>query len=574
MNGSQTACSQAGTPSNPDDDYNRLYRLLVPQYGFSIDVTLPGSASYGGVPASLIVTSMRSIGEGSISAGENLAPCFVATGRSLSWTVSEAFAFPPGPNLVHAAMLNAKGVPMQEMTYRFDVCAAEDSLAPFEERETWLLLFERDDWTTTWHRTGLFGTIVIESVQEPNGVSDFDEAMSLVGFRSNQTGEGAATVVRDGYVGTNAILKHMLMEEIRSKVRGFFHIQPDGARTPDSINVDFALPTDPDAPAPDDFLPEGRFSLIAIGGDNETQYGCAELDWNNQRQNALTSPDKGIFVTSLLRMVINTPVAWWVLGPFMEGTGVSVGESDLDAMILGGDSIRVSCLDSAMRRRYDQLMLALELTTRAVAADVAHEIGHSVGLVPNGFPPQGLFGGETAAEFAGPRTNSSHIDTPGNNLMAAGMHGSGSWQMIDLTPFAFNEMNLAYLRGRLIYCADFGSGPFEESPILDLSPEEQTGSMEPGATSIVYPIEVTNKSDGLITVDLTVEFSAPISSGYYAKLDQDQLQLGAHACEEVRLTFGRTRNTTESAQEVLVTGQVFGSHQADAVVAITFVTAE
>ena len=86
---------------------------------------------------------------------------------------------------------------------------------------------------------------------------------------------------------------------------------------------------------------------------------------------------------------------------------------------------------------------------RALAAIAAHEVGHSVGLVPNGPPDEGLFGGEQNAAFAGTWTTPYHIDTPGNNLMASAMSFTIT-QYTGTHELRFNELNTAYLRQRVL----------------------------------------------------------------------------------------------------------------------------
>jgi len=575
MNGSRTARSNAGTAYDTSDDYDRVYRLMTPETGFTIELTFEDGAPWSIDPTSLVITSARPLGGGAIEAGENLAPFFDCSRQGATWKVPGETAFPVGPNLIRASIARANGVRSDELTYRFDVHPLEDYLNPFLERDYWLLLFDRDDWTTTWYRRSQWGGLIISSVQKPNDVADFDEAMEIAGFRSGESGRGAATVRRGNLVGTNAIMRAMLVDEIQGKLREFYHVGRDGALTEDSVNIDFILPTDPGAPDPADFSEYGDFSVICIGGDHPVLYGCAELDPNNQRANGLTDVDEGVFVTNALRAVVNSPVAWIVLGPLMPGIGTPVGESDLDALILSDGYCRATSVRWFANRRYDDLMLAVDLTTRAIASAAAHEIGHSVGLVANGFPPHGLFGGESAAEFAGPRTNSHHLDTPGNNLMAAGVHGAQSGEMIDLEQSFFNEMNLAYLRGRLVYRSDLEPSPFEESAEIDLSPEEQVGTMHLPDTSVEYTITVTNKTDLVNPVVLDVEFIKPISLMLFAELDRTEIELGPHESETVTLTFRREQDVRITAYDVRVTGYSgVELGQTDTVLILTFIAPE
>jgi hypothetical protein len=94
-------------------------------------------------------------------------------------------------------------------------------------------------------------------------------------------------------------------------------------------------------------------------------------------------------------------------------------------------------------------MDAVDSLARVVATILAHEIGHSIGLVANGAPSPGLFGGEYNASFAGPYTTDYHIDTPGNNIMAAAISFTSAIASGSNVPH-FNEMNMAYLLERIL----------------------------------------------------------------------------------------------------------------------------
>jgi hypothetical protein len=122
----------------------------------------------------------------------------------------------------------------------------------------------------------------------------------------------------------------------------------------------------------------------------------------------------------------------------------------MDVTILGSNFDRDDPGNTSQENdRYDDLALAIDGISRATAVILAHEIGHSVGLVANGPPPTGLFGGEYRASFAGPYTNSYHLDTNNNSIMASALSFLDAIT-IGINGPAFNLLNLAYLRERIL----------------------------------------------------------------------------------------------------------------------------
>ena len=84
----------------------------------------------------------------------------------------------------------------------------------------------------------------------------------------------------------------------------------------------------------------------------------------------------------------------------------------------------------------------------AIGATLAHEIGHSLGLVPPGPHPGGLFAGVEGLSFTDNVIDDAHIDTPGLNVMQTGK--VTNWmEALSQSP-SFNALNMAYLRRRLV----------------------------------------------------------------------------------------------------------------------------
>jgi hypothetical protein len=94
---------------------------------------------------------------------------------------------------------------------------------------------------------------------------------------------------------------------------------------------------------------------------------------------------------------------------------------------------------------------AIDRMARCIAVVVAHETGHSMGLVKNGAMPVGLYGGDTS-NFPG--SNSEHIRMP-TSVFPPGsvniMSPSLNFELTQHNSTAFNSLNLAYLRERVLY---------------------------------------------------------------------------------------------------------------------------
>ena len=94
------------------------------------------------------------------------------------------------------------------------------------------------------------------------------------------------------------------------------------------------------------------------------------------------------------------------------------------------------------------LDLFLDLFTLGVAATCAHEMGHSLGLVPDGLPPEGLFSAVPDVPFTTKLATDGHLDVPGLNVMQTGKD-------LSLTELggglpAFEPPSRAYLLRRVI----------------------------------------------------------------------------------------------------------------------------
>jgi len=214
---------------------------------------------------------------------------------------------------------------------------------------------------------------------------------------------------------------NLIVSAIVAEIRRYYRIAPDG--TPrDGIDFAIHVAGDLGAPASADFDPAGDFSMMRLGGTLGANLGRSQFaPWNQGRVDD-TSIDLGVATGTLLSMLVTTAGVIEELYPILPGIGVAVGDHPADATVLapGYDRWAVDA-DADAALRFDDLRRIARRLGEAIGAVTAHEMGHAMGLIPDGPPPCGLFGDRADIDFMGDqRTDSHHADYPGLNLMQAG----------------------------------------------------------------------------------------------------------------------------------------------------------
>lgn len=417
------------------------FSLLLPEWDFAIGITFaPGPSQIDA--AGLEVVSGQPLGGGSaaggVDAGADIGGRFsmdVASG-SARLILGQALAFASGVQTITARVHDVLGNVSPDARFDFVTGPATPGRRPFENGDRWRLDFGRDNFAIS-SSIDAQGTVRVTTAGGANGVPDFVEDLRILGLQSAAPPRPAVDA------GLNGLVLSAVQHGVMGILNELYGRSFDGSPVPGSARVEFGL-----------FPFSGPHSRLGVGGDDPVPgytLGRAEFDYKNSLQNDAGEADLGVFTTNLIDFYINQSFAFRSrFNPLIPGRGTPLGFHSADVTVLSASFDRQDPGNTPLEnQRYDQIELAVDAMARSVAAIAAHEIGHSVGLVANGGPPHGLFGGEHLASFSGTYTTPYHLDTVGNDLMAASL----SFSAAILTGAAgprFNEISIAYLRERIL----------------------------------------------------------------------------------------------------------------------------
>ncbi|MBM4387955.1 MAG: hypothetical protein FJ088_09485, partial [Deltaproteobacteria bacterium] len=405
-------------------------RLLLPLSGFSVDVI---TADKNPDWSALEISFDAPLGD-SYAAFDDVSFLFDEGEGRFTFFVDGEFAF--GESEKVTVIAKNSGF-VREFGFSTGHFVPEND--PFPQTDEWLVVFSRDVEEINVWKEGDGYKIVTESTA--NGIPDFYEVLLIIGL-FEQGSEYEETI------------KERFMENFKSELREMFYLNADGSQNSESVDIRILFEGEEGSPAPEDY-DSGKFSMIAVGSDappGTKYFGMAQIDWHNQKKNNDAKKGYGVFVTNMVRTVAEHPAGALVFGEINSLDGTPFGGYHEDGVFIENllddpSGYEVELTDKGLLR-YEIYKLLMKYVTLGIAAVCVHEMGHSLGLVPPGAPPDGLFAGLNNLDFIESVVDSNHIDTKGLNIMQTG-ESFDYLSVLNDKP-KFNPLNIAYLRKRLI----------------------------------------------------------------------------------------------------------------------------
>lgn len=373
----------------------------VPRDHFDIDVALLEDPDDPVDPASLSL--IASLDAQQVSLSPRLAP-FDADAFTQTIEIRADDPLPSGLITLRLAALTRAGRALERslQVQAIELPKAQD---PFSRPMIWLLRDDVDLFTTT--RTALGGNrYSLSSAPRPNGQPDFIEELRLVGAQGDNP-------------TLNALYLAWIRAELNEEIYRLFGIGPDG--TPhDDIAFKLIWSDELGAPDPAAFDEGGEFSMMRFGGVFEGALGYSKYSAHHQERADNSIVTRGVASAGILSAFTSLGTISEALAPLHLENGVVLGAHPHDAQVLNPSFDPYAEHPEEVISRYRALKGVAQDIALALGSVTAHEMGHAMGLMPNGLPPEGFFGQVDDCVFVGPRTNSRHADLPGLNLMQAG----------------------------------------------------------------------------------------------------------------------------------------------------------
>ncbi len=399
-------------------DSTRSAGLVLPPSGFAIAVTANDSGTQsldmgsvqiqlqgpGAAPAPATLLAAATIDYGTLHVVVPADPALVEG----EWTVT-----------AHVRDLSGNVGSSSPMT--FSVTNPSGTLLPFERTQV------------VWMRTDMD--------RDGNGVADFEDDMLRLGFAT--AGDP---------LGTNQRMRNIVRDGVLAQAN---HLYGRGGRgeplDSGSVRLRFTY-REPIALLHTQIAfggldPEGDKHRV-YGAESTGILGRAFYDYRNgnvAERNITLSPALGVFPAEMWLYQARIHEQVWPsfqtvfaqrFRPICADMGgTPAGSHNLDAIVLAPDFDEATASND-QRARYLTLMNAADDWATVMGIILAHEVGHSVGLVAPGPAPSGLFGDASLHDtYAG---------------AAEVMAPSVGYEAMTTLDYAFRDIDLAYLRQRIL----------------------------------------------------------------------------------------------------------------------------
>jgi hypothetical protein len=425
--------------------------LQVFQYGFTIDLAYGDNTSVDTSKTQITADVAVSTSAGPQPAGTNLTSFLTATSvnsATAKYTVPNTMSFPQGAVTLSAIAIDVTGLASVPATFAFTVKSISDALRPFETSvnpaQVWFIDLSRDVESYSTNLAAVPPAPVVQVTDGPNGRPDIEDIMIELGLLHTTP---IANV--QGSLNSNQVVLAQFKAALLVDLAVLYS----------SVNVQFTFtrpsgtfPSGSSSPAYGAF----GYSQICIAGAEDPTgssgvLGVAIFDAHNATQNddCQTNFTGGQRLGVFLQTIVNDGVGSGsatlfrqTFDPFtLANGGTRIGADGSDGLRLTG---------ALNDTRATRINTAIAGFARFTAVVLAHECGHSVGLVQDGAMPAGLYGGD-ATNFPG--STSGHINAAA--LFPAGaldvMTPAISYNGAINAATAFNSLCLAYLREQAIY---------------------------------------------------------------------------------------------------------------------------
>ena len=399
-------------------DASRREGLVLPPSGFTIDVAVSDAQNQW---PDLGAVEVQFAGTGTAPGTAALLEDAVIDYGTVSMTVPADAPLSAGEWTLTVRVRDLSGNVGTSSTLAFTVHPLDGNLMPFERTQV------------VWVRTDLD--------RDNDGTPDFDEDMLRLGFAT--AGDP---------IGSNASMRALVLDGILAQANRLYG-RGDRGQPIDAGSV--ALRFTQRLPIA---LPHMQMALGGLDpeGDGGRDYGAvstgilgrAYYDYRNgnpAERNTSTGPGLGVFPAEMWlyqcriheqvqgSFVTTFAQKFLPLCPDMGGTPAGAHVHDAVVLAPGFD---YAAATSSQRARWNTIMNAADDWATVIGIILAHEVGHSVGLVAPGPAPSGLFGDSSLHN-----TFSSAAE-----VMAAAV---GYESMVSLD-YRFRDLDLAYLRQRVL----------------------------------------------------------------------------------------------------------------------------